>query len=465
MGHAAPLMKTSPVTTNPDQAELQRHADTELARRSVVGMWGYGILLLLFIFGTPYVHDHPALAIAGILGVLLSLAARLYLVIHKDPIYASNPRLWRNSFAATIMAGALFWGGLIAIATMFYPASDRTRLILLFCFLGTCPTSLTVLAPSLKLVIFYHVLLLLPAILAPTLTGSHSDGILSMRTGMFLVFLLVQGRVLNRSYWSGLRDNLLLLRAKEDAEAGSRAKTEFLTNISHELRTPMNGIIGMSAVVLDTQLTSEQRECLDTVKSCADSLLHLLNELLDFSKAESGNMELERIAFPLRPLMEDVVKPLAFAAAAKNIGLHWNVTAEIPLEVVGDAHRLRQILINLIGNAIKFTDTGSVTLDIALERAAISEEHRVALHFQVRDTGIGVPTAKFATIFQPFTQADGSTTRKYGGTGLGLSICTRLVEMMGGRIWVDRNPEGGSTFHFTAVFETLNVAPTVEIPA
>jgi two-component system, sensor histidine kinase and response regulator len=167
----------------------------------------------------------------------------------------------------------------------------------------------------------------------------------------------------------------------------------------------------------------------------------------------------------LRPLMEDVVKPLAFAAAAKNIGLHWNVTAEIPLEVVGDAHRLRQILINLIGNAIKFTDTGSVTLDIALERAAISEEHRVALHFQVRDTGIGVPTAKFATIFQPFTQADGSTTRKYGGTGLGLSICTRLVEMMGGRIWVDRNPEGGSTFHFTAVFETLNVAPTVEIPA
>jgi signal transduction histidine kinase len=447
-------MKPSLLPTTTDQAELQRQADAELARRSVLGMWGHGILLVLFFFTTPYLHDHPALAVAGTSGVFLSLALRVYLVIHKDAIYASDPRLWRNAFAVTILASAAFWGGLIAMATIFYPSSDKMRLVLLLCFLGTCPTSLNLLTPSLKLVSFYHVLLLLPSIIAPACYGSHADRILSMRTGMFLVFLLVQGRVMNRSYWAGLRGHLLLLRAKEEAEAGSRAKTEFLANISHELRTPMNGIIGMSAVVLETQLTSEQRECLDTVKSCADSLLHLLNELLDFSKAESGNMELERITFPLRPLVEDVVKPLAFVAAAKNIGLHVNMVEEIPLEVAGDAHRLRQILINLIGNAIKFTETGSVTLAIALEQTEIRTDRHVTLHFEVRDTGIGVPAAKFASIFQPFTQADGSTTRKYGGTGLGLSICTRLVEMMDGRIWVDQNPEGGSTFHFTALFGT-----------
>jgi signal transduction histidine kinase len=228
----------------------------------------------------------------------------------------------------------------------------------------------------------------------------------------------------------------------------------------------MNGIIGMTSIALDTPLTADQRDCLDIVKSCADSLLHLLNQVLDFSKAEAGRMELDQIAFQLPTLMADTVKTLAFAAAAKHIRLDWNAAPEIPVTLTGDANRLRQILINLIGNAIKFTEAGAVTVQIDLEHppklelpgAKLDTVNHITLHFQVRDTGIGVPGDKAAAIFQPFTQADGSMTRRYGGTGLGLSISAQLVELMSGHIWVDRNAEGGSTFHFTAVFQVERAA-------
>jgi len=450
------------VIADQDQAELQRQADAELARRAALGLWGFPIVLLLFFLTTTYFSDHPTLASVGTSGVLGSLVLRVYLVARRDTIYASNPSRWRGLYALSLVVGALFWGGLFAMSTTFYPASNWTRIVLLFCILAGCSSSLTMLTPNLTMVSGHHVVLLLPCILAQAWSGNHEERIMALMTGIFLVFLVLQGRILNGAYWTGLRDHLSLSRAKEEAEAASRAKTEFLANISHELRTPMNGIIGMTSIALESSLDSDQRECLDIVKGCADSLLHLLNELLDFSKAEAGQMELERIAFRLRRLVDDTVKPLEFAAEAKNITLKWTTAPEVPDELTGDAYRLRQILINLIGNAIKFTETGGVKLEIGVEPPEPEidgdTDHRVSLHFQIRDTGIGVPVGKSAIIFQPFTQADGSTTRKYGGTGLGLSICTRLVEMMAGRIWIDRNPGGGSTFHFTAVFEVERVA-------
>ena len=256
------------------------------------------------------------------------------------------------------------------------------------------------------------------------------------------VVALVTGRSVTRS-------GRQLADARRAAEAGSRAKSEFLANMSHEIRTPMNGVFGMAELLDDTSLTPLQREYLATLRSSADGLLGVINDILDVSKLEVGKLQLEAVEFDLAEVVADATRTLAVRAHQQGLELVHRIDPGAPEYLVGDALRLRQVLLNLIGNGIKFTERGEVSVEVTVARESIDTW---GAHFAVRDTGVGIPAAEIERLFAPFEQADMSTTRRYGGTGLGLTITRHLVEMMGGRVWVDSTPGEGSTFHFTARF-------------
>jgi len=440
---------------------LSNQRDADLARRALPGIWAsLGVVQLVLLAGTYFVN-HPL--VTSIFAALTMAAAltRLFLVLRKGDIYPRFPRLWRVAYGVCLVVFAGAWGSLTGFCYVVYGYSNWNSVLLTFSVLGITAGGLVSFTPRVLYLYWHIVPMLLPCIAAVLYIGGSQSDILAVIMSLHMAFFLIQGQYLNRLYWKALNDKRQLMLAMRMAEAANRAKSSFLANMSHELRTPMNGIIGTTELALDTELSREQRELLETAHNSAESLLHLLDDVLDFSKMEAEKLELQQIPFDLHKLVRETIKELAAEAAQKRLGLLHSIAPRVPNQVTGDRARLRQVLTNLVGNAIKFTHAGSVEVRVGVE--SISAED-VCVQFAVKDTGIGIAQDQQSEIFQAFSQADGSMTRRYGGTGLGLSISARLVELMGGAIWLDSEPGQGSTFHFTARLKLVVQTANLEKP-